>query len=90
MAIKKIINADGQSEDVKITLELDNGDLEALSTIVDQYSFKDFQAALRFALVVLLKASGDVVYVKEGDNKVALTPSDSLLKPRDSHVENVD
>ena len=77
MAIVK----DNNSEEGKIKLTIDNGDLQALKEAVDKFSFVDEQAALRFALFALLKAEKNVLYVDEGDKKVVLTPSKQSLKP---------
>lgn len=68
------------STDTKISLEVDNGDLQALNEVVDKFGFIDEQAALRFALFVLLKAEKNVVYVDEGDKKVMFTPSAQAIK----------
>lgn len=53
MTIKKT------SEDAdKIILELDNGHLEALKKIKDDYKIKDLEKALGFALAVISKGNG--------------------------------
>ena len=74
MAIRKI-----KDENNILTLELDNGDREALNRILGGFNFKNEESALRFAMVVLLNAKNKTVYVDEGDKKVALTPNDELL-----------
>ncbi len=77
MAIKKISN---DSKAGKIILEIDNGDLEALQKIMEEWKFVDEPSVLRFALAVLTKAKDNAVYVTENGKKVALSPADSLLK----------
>lgn len=69
--------------ETKISLEMDNGDLQALKAVITKYNFKDEEAALRFALFVLLNAEKNVVYVDEGEKKVALSPAQKLINSDD-------
>lgn len=70
--------SDGMDE---ANLQFDNGDLEALKNAMEQYNFIDEEKAIRFALYVLLKAEKNIVYVDEGEKRVALTPADQTVKP---------
>lgn len=74
--LKKTIN----ETPPKIALEVDNGDLQAINEVMQKYNFKDEEAMIRFILFVLLKSEKNVVYIDEGDKKVALTPAQHLLK----------
>jgi hypothetical protein len=64
----------------KLIAEIDNGDLEGLNRIMDKYGFVDHQAALRFAMVVLLDAEDNRVYVKKDGTTTVLQPNDNLVK----------
>ena len=70
----------------KIELTIDNGDLQALNQIIEKYNFKDDEAALRFALYVLLRSENNTVSVEEGGKKVNLVPSEKLIKPKQEHA----
>lgn len=72
-----------EGEPTKISLEMDNGDFQALKQVISKYHFKDEEAALRFALFVLLNAEKNVVYVDEGEKKVALSPAQKLINSDD-------
>lgn len=73
MAITKKLESTATS----LSLIMDNGDLRALVEVIEKFGFVDEQAALRFAL---LKAEKNVIYVDQGDKKVVLSPSSSILK----------
>lgn len=71
-------------------LLVDNGDLEGLNRIMDKYSFVDHQAAIRFAMVVLLEADDSKkVYVMKDGVITALQPSDNLISNTQSE-DNTD
>lgn len=74
-----------ESTEEKITLFIDNGDLQALKESIEKFGFTDEQAALRFALFALLKAEKNVLYVDQGEKKVIITPSPQSIKsqPKD-------
>lgn len=74
--IKKIPE---QSTAEKLALSLDNGDFKALKDVQKKYNFKDEESLLRFALVTLLRAEKNTVYIDEGGEKVGLQPNSSLL-----------
>lgn len=67
-------------EPKKISLEIDNGDLQAITEVMKKYNFKDEEAMIRFILFVLIKSENNTVYIDEGEKKVALTPAQHLLK----------
>lgn len=71
---------EGVEPTTKYKLIVDNGDLQALSEVIEKFNFIDEQAALRFALYVLLKAEKNVVYVDQGDKTVVLTPTEQVIK----------
>lgn len=79
--IKQILNEEKGSE--KISLAIDNGDLEALTEVMEKYRFVNEEALFRYVLFVLLKAEKNTLYIDEGDKKVALSPADRLLKPKE-------
>lgn len=70
-----------------ISLEIDNGDLEALNSTMEQYSFIDEQALLRYALVSLLQSDDNKLYVKTDDNIVSIKIANELIKPRSEQGE---
>ncbi len=74
----------------KLIADIDNGDLEGLKRIMDKYGFIDHQAALRFALVILLDAEGNKVYVKKDGNMTVLQPNDNLIKQKTLPEESND
>jgi hypothetical protein len=74
--VKKIIT----ENPAKWSLEIDNGDLQALREVIEKYKFKNEEALLRFIMFVLLKAEKNAVYIDEGEKTVALTPARHLLK----------
>jgi hypothetical protein len=77
----RIIPNQSEGETPKITVEFDNGDLEALNGIVDDWKFCDQVSALRFALAIMSKSKNGVVYVyDENGVRQPLSPSPSLLK----------
>jgi hypothetical protein len=80
MAIKKL----PESTEHSITLSFDNGDLQALKDVIGKFNFKDEEAALRFALFVLLKSEDNGVTVTEGGNPTRYVPSQSSLKEEEN------
>lgn len=71
---------DSTPDKPKLTAAIDNGDLQGLDQIMEKYNFVDYQAALRFAMVVLLDAEDNKVYVKKEGATTVLQPNDQLLK----------
>ena len=64
------------------TLEIDNGDLEALNEVMEQYGFINEQAMLRYCLVALLQSSDNKLYIKQDGNIAAINVADSLIKKK--------
>lgn len=75
MAIKKL----SEQEPDTLTLEINNGDLNALNEIVKKWDFRDSESALRFALAVLtVTKPGTLLQEKEDKNTAALMPTEKL------------
>ena len=68
-------------KDPKLILTINNGDLAGLKDVLSGYSFVDYEALLRYALVALLRTDDNRLYIKEGGETVRLNPSDKLFKP---------
>ncbi|MEA3249591.1 MAG: hypothetical protein U9Q03_04535 [Patescibacteria group bacterium] len=79
MAIQHIPNPDNAPEDQMRSFAFDNGDLTALRDAMEKYRFRDEEAMFRFALVALLRAEDNIIYVDEGDKTVELTPAPDLI-----------
>ena len=86
MAIK--VTYSGQGDDRKAKIDVDNGDLQALTDALKQYGFVDEQALMRYALVALLKSEDNNLYIKNGDRVAALKINAELLKPTKPASEN--
>ena len=70
--------ADGKPEGI---ITIDNGDLEALKQVMEQYGFVNQEALLRYSLVALLNAPDNKLYVKKEDgNILAMKIADNLIK----------
>lgn len=82
-----MIIKDPSSTNTLLKLDIDNGDLQALKEAIVKFRFIDEQAAFRFALFALLRAEKNVLYVDQGEKRVTLTPSESILKPKQSDGE---
>ena len=75
MAIKKV----GTEAEDKVTVEIDNGDFQALKSIQENYNFANKESLLRFALAALLKSGKKGLYVEEDNGaKTKLLPNDAL------------
>ncbi|MEK7571845.1 MAG: hypothetical protein AAB553_06235 [Patescibacteria group bacterium] len=74
---KEIIPSEG-----KIYLEIDNGDLKALNLIKTIFRFKDFEGILRFALVILLRADNNTIYIDEKGKRVKITPTEEVTESK--------
>lgn len=76
-----IVRKPHQSDQEKLTLEINNGDYKALKAAKDKFKLADEEAVLRYALAVLTQSVGDTVYIEdETGTRVGLRPSDSLRK----------
>lgn len=77
-----IVKKPDESDDEKLSLEINNGDYTALKLIRDKFNLADEQAVLRYALAVLTQSTTDTIYIDDGSGtKVGLQPSDSLRRP---------
>ena len=65
-------------------IKMDNGDLDALNEVMDQYNFIDQQALLRYALVALLSSNDNKLYIKRDDDMVSLSVADKLIKSKNA------
>jgi hypothetical protein len=85
MAIKKL------SEDVSSgvrTIEINNGDLQALQRITTEGNFKDVESVLRFAIAVLsVTKDKKLFYENDQGEKVTVEPADSLRRDRTDDQE---
>lgn len=74
MAIRKLSdNSEG------LQIEINNGDLLALNEIISNWSFKDKESALRFAIAVLkVTKPGALSQEKEDGTKALLIPTENL------------
>ena len=62
-------------------ITINNGDLEAMKQIMEEYGFVDQEALLRYALVALISASDNNLYIKnDSGNIVALKIAERLIK----------
>lgn len=73
----------------KITLEIDNGDLEVLSDLKEQWNFIDTPGVFRFALAVLKKAVNKKVYIDQDGQPIAVTPGEKLLRQQPSPSQEI-
>jgi len=87
MAIKR--SASPVSADTELNLTVNNGDFEALQSVVKKLGFKDEESVLRFALAVLTKsATRSLSIVDKDGNRVSLSPATDLLKPAETLVQS--
>lgn len=77
-----IIKRETPGKPGELDLSFNNGDLEALNDVIAKYNFVDEEAALRFALIVLLRPEDNSVLVKEEGKLVSVTPNEKLLKEK--------
>ena len=69
-------------------LEIDNGDLEAFRSVMNQYGFVNEEALLRYALVALLQSSDNKLYIRQDGNVVAMKISEQLIKKSEPEKPN--
>ena len=66
-------------------IDIDNGDLEALKSVMEQYGFVDHEALIRYALVALLNAADNKLYIKRDGNVLGVKLSEDFIKkPKDA------
>lgn len=75
-----IFNETAQNGKSQATINIDNGDLQALKDVMEQYGFVNQEALIRYALVSLLNSTDNKLYIKNNDNIVAMKISESLIK----------
>lgn len=85
------IQIDNQhSSDDQNIFKINNGDLQALKKLQDEWNFKDLESVIAFAIGVLRQADGSKqVFVQPAgsDSLAPVTPNDSLLnKPADAET----
>jgi hypothetical protein len=81
MAIRKI--EENSNESLSTKFVIDNGDLQALKSVMEQYGFVNEEALLRYALVSLLESTDNTLYIKKDENIVAVKIAPTLLKRDD-------
>ena len=74
MAIKSI------EKDGKLILEIDNGDLEKLKQCMSEWSFRDNQSLIRFAISIMLVTEGKNLWIKQKGRIQQIVPSDEFLR----------
>lgn len=76
------INYSEENKDGKLRgiLQVDNGDLQALRDVMEQYGFVNEEALIRYALVALLKATDNKLYIKQDSNILSMKIAENLLK----------
>lgn len=70
-------NLDGKPAGI---ITIDNGDLEALRGVMEQFGFVNEEAMLRYALVAMLNAGDNRLYIKRDGNVLAVNIAEKLLK----------
>lgn len=75
MSIVRLPQPEGFTEEQKIHLAFDNGDLQALRSVLTKYGFASEEALLRFALFVLLKSEDNAVTVLENGTPSRYVPT---------------
>ncbi len=73
----------------RLPLEIYNGELAALNEIMRKWKFKDYKAALQFAIAVLTKAETPQVSIFEKGRQVRFSPSKEILR-KDENAEEED
>jgi hypothetical protein len=76
-----------QDGKAKATINIDNGDLQALKDAMEQYGFVNQEALMRYALVSLLNSTDNKLYIKNDGNIVAMKISENLIKKQESQPE---
>lgn len=79
MAVRKTSEDNGEAQ-----FTVNNGDLEALNRIKDQYNLRDSDSVITFAIGVLSQSNGRSITIqKEDGSTVKLLPSDQLQRQAD-------
>lgn len=69
-----------KTEQGKLILEIDNGDLEKLTQSMTKWSFKDHQSLLRFAISVLLVTEDHSLWIRQNGQQQPIAPAKDLTK----------
>lgn len=79
MPVKKESENDGEAKFI-----INNGDLQALNRIRDEYNLRDSDDVITFAIGVLSQSKGRSVSIQQDDGSVIkLLPSDQIKKQAD-------
>lgn len=77
----KVLTEGNINELNSITVEFNNGDLEALIKIKNKWKFKDLESALRFGLAILtITDKGSLLYETENNKIEKLSPTNDLIE----------
>jgi hypothetical protein len=80
MPVRKTSEKDGEAQ-----YTINNGDLQALNRIKEQYGLRDSDDVITFAIGVLSQSNGRSVSITKDDGTVAkLLPSDQLKRSEDA------
>lgn len=71
-----------KNEGGKLTIELDNGHVEALKKIVKDYNLVDEKAAVGFMLAVISEGEGQEIKI----NTKSFLPSEKIIKPKEKQT----
>lgn len=82
MSIKQISES---KEEGKITIDIDNGHLEALRKIISDYDIADVEKALGFILAVVSKGQGKPIKVGED----TFIPGEAIKNKKESGSETI-
>jgi hypothetical protein len=75
MAIKR-----EKQEGDKLVLTLDNGDMEKFEQVMNEWSFKDEQSFLRFAMSIFLVTEGKSLWIQQKGMLEQIEPATDLRK----------
>lgn len=88
MAIRKFDNKANISPDFDGTfIGLNNGDRDAMNTVIESWNFKDTESFLRFAIAILLKTKDSKkIVIEEDGHPTTVSPGAGLIKEAPEHV----
>lgn len=69
----------------ELQLTIDNGDLEGLKRVLNDYRFVDVEALIRYALVGMLESEDNRLYIRRNGELAVLTPNEKLIKSPDTY-----
>lgn len=82
MAIKKTADS---PEEGKVTLEIDNGHLETLKKITEDFNIQDIEKALGFVLAVVSRSNGKPIKIGED----TFAPGEAIKKKPPSESSEI-